>query len=825
MEQPPAAGPAAAFAPVSAPGAHAMTALVVLRTLLAHWRRHPVELATLLAGLAMATALWSGVQALNAEARTAYARAAELLGGAGVASIAAADGGRFPVADFVRLRRAGWPVSPVLEGEITRDGARLRVIGVEPLTLPPAAGALDLAPGRDRLGAFLSPEGLALAAPGTPAPAGAPPLAAADLPPDTLVVDIAVAERLLGAPGQLSRLILPAGAARPLPPDLARLEIRRPEAADDLARMTDSFHLNLAAFGLLSFLVGLLIVYGAIGLAFEQRKPTLRTLRACGVSARLLAATLLAELAGLALVAGAAGVAGGYLLAAGLMPDVAASLRGLYGARVPGALGFHPGWWAAGLAMSVAGALAAGGASLVRAHGLPVLAVARPEAWAVAGARTIRRQAALAALAGAAALAAFAIDGGLRGGLALLGGLLLAAALALPALLGLLLGLGARAARAPLAAWAWADMRQQAGGLSLALMALLVALAVNVGVGTVVDSFRQTFLGWLDQRLAAEVYVTARDQAQADEIAAWLDARGDVAARLPILRVDARVAGWPAEVMGVADHATYRDAWPMLALAPDGWDRLAAGQAAFVSEQLARRAGLGLGDALTLPTPTGPWRVAVAGLYPDYGNPEGQILAAAPAVAARWPEAERRRFALRLDPAAAPALVADLRAAFGLDPGQATDQSAIKAASRQVFERTFAATAALSALTLAVAGVALFTSLLTLSAARLAQVAPVWAIGVTRRRLAALEIAKTLALAALTAALALPLGLAVAWTLTAVVNVAAFGWRLPVLLFPGQWASLFATALLTGLAAAAWPAWRLGRTEPAALLRSFSDDR
>ena len=52
----------------------------VLAALLGHWRRHPLELATLLVGLAVATALWSGVQALNAEARASYARAARLLG-------------------------------------------------------------------------------------------------------------------------------------------------------------------------------------------------------------------------------------------------------------------------------------------------------------------------------------------------------------------------------------------------------------------------------------------------------------------------------------------------------------------------------------------------------------------------------------------------------------------------------------------------------------------------------------------------------------------------------------------------------------------------
>ncbi len=40
-------------------------ALWTLAVLLSHWRRHPMQLATLLIGLISATALWSGVQALN----------------------------------------------------------------------------------------------------------------------------------------------------------------------------------------------------------------------------------------------------------------------------------------------------------------------------------------------------------------------------------------------------------------------------------------------------------------------------------------------------------------------------------------------------------------------------------------------------------------------------------------------------------------------------------------------------------------------------------------------------------------------------------------
>jgi putative ABC transport system permease protein len=566
-------------------------------------------------------------------------------------------------------------------------------------------------------------------------------------------------------------------------------------------------------------------VHGAVGLAFEQRRPTFRTLRACGVSARALTGALLIEVVLLALVGGAIGMVGGYLLAGALLPDVAASLRGLYGARLPGSLALGADWWAAGLGMALFGALLAAGRSLVRAWRLPPLAIARPEAWVAAGRRARRRELALAAALGLAALAALTFGRGLGAGFVALGGLLLAAALALPAALGLVVGWAGRSARGPLAGWFWADARQALGPLSLALMALLLALAVNLGVGTMVESFRRTFLVYLDQRLAAELYVTARDEAEAAAIGDWLALRPEVAAVLPVRAAPARVGDWPVEVVGFRDHATYRERWPLIAAAPDAWERVAQGQAALVSEQLARRFGLWPGETLALPGPGGTWSLPVAAVYPDYGNAEGQVMVADAALAVRRPDADARRLGVRVAPEAAAGLAADLRTSFALPDGQVLDQRALKAVSRRIFENTFAVTVALNGLTLAVAGVALLTSLLTLSGTRLVQVAPLWAMGVTRGRLAGLELARALGLAALTAVLALPLGLALAWVLTAVVNVRAFGWRLPVLLLPGQWGTALALALATAALAAAWPALRLARTPPRALLQEFESER
>jgi putative ABC transport system permease protein len=817
-------------------------ALWVLAVLLSHWRRHPMQLATLLVGLIAATALWSGVQALNQQARASYDRAAATFGGARTAMLVGRDRATFSQQLFVDLRRAGWPVSPMLEGRVQIGGRSVRLLGIEPVTLPvEATSTAEI--GKGGVQSFITPPGQTLLAPETLADLGliegATPMidAARALPPlrvqpqlvqGVLVVDIGIAQRLLKMPDQISRLLIgkakaPRAALESVVGDQLRLV--EPDAATDLERLTDSFHLNLTAFGLLSFFVGLFIVNSAIGLGFEQRLPMLRTLRACGVSARQLNTVLLVELVSIAIVAGLIGLVCGYLIAAALLPDVAASLRGLYGATIPGQLTLKPEWWLAGLAISIIGALLAATSSLLKAVRLPLLAAAQPYAWQQAQHRWLKWQGAGAAIVLAGAAGVLWLGDSLIAGFVVLAALLLGAALALPVILGTVLAAGERTTRRPLTKWFWADSRLQLSGLSLALMALLLALAVNVGVGTMVESFSRTFTGWLNGRLAAEIYLNASSEAQAVEIRDWLKQRPEVQAVLPGSRTDVQLSGLPVEVLGFADHVTYRSQWPLLEATKDAWDRVRAGDAALISEQLARRLKLGIGDRFEVPVPSGNWPLEVAGIYADYGNPKGQIGVAIDALVKRFPEISQTRMGLRVQPSAVPALIAAIQSKFGLDGRNLADQATVKAESLRIFNRTFAVTAALNAFTLGVAGVALLTSLLTLSNSRLPQLAPLWAIGITRRRLAGIELLKTLSVALITALLALPLGLLVAWCLIAVVNVKAFGWRLPFHVFPLQLIELLGVAMLASLLAALLPILKLLRMQPAKLVKVFADER
>lgn len=815
-----------------------------LRALLSHWRRHPVQLFSVLTGLWLATGLLTGVQALNSQARDSYARASQLIGGEPQASLSAPAGGTFPQALFVELRRMGWPVSPVLQGRVTLKGhedQRLQLMGIEPVSLPAGSAVAGQAMAIERIVDFFSPPGTTWISPQTlqalglregerPVSVNAEPLpplqVQADMAPGVLLVDIGFAQRILGLPDQLSRLLLPRDFSAPLPDSLkGQLQFKSSGEENNLSRLTESFHLNLDALGFLSFVVGLFIVHAAIGLALEQRRGLLRTLRACGVSARRLIACLAVELGLLALIGALAGVVSGYLLASVLLPDVAASLRGLYGAEVPGELSLSVGWWLSGVGLSLFGALLAGASSLLRAARLPLLALANPQAWHQAHARWLRRQGWVALLAGVIAALAWALGDSLASGFVLMAALLIGAALALPVLLDTLLNLLLQRRRSVLGQWFLADCRQQLPALSLALMALLLALAANIGAGSMTAGFRQTFSDWLEQRLTAELYVNPQDPAQATALHPWLKQQPSLTAVLPNWQLSTQLQGWPVDVFGVIDHPTYRQHWPLLEAQGDNpWEQLAREDTLMLSEQLARRLNVRLGEHLTLPASTGTWSPRIVGIYADYGNPKGHILVNADHLLVRWPQLTPNRFNLRIEPALIPTFLNSLQAAFALDDSRIVDQARLKGWSTQVFERTFAATAALNSLTLGVAGVALFISLLTQSQSRLGQLAPLWALGVTRRQLMLLNLGQTWLLAVLTLVLALPLGIALAWCLDTVINVQAFGWRLPLRLFPLQLAQLMGLALLATLLASAWPLYSLYRSQPADLLRTFAHE-
>ena len=215
----------------------------------------------------------------------------------------------------------------------------------------------------------------------------------------------------------------------------------------------------------------------------------------------------------------------------------------------------------------------------------------------------------------------------------------------------------------------------------------------------------------------------------------------------------------------------------------------------------------------------------VLGFFSVVGTPTYMVFVDVPARAHHCPYISKLFFVLRAASAVAADLQRQLMDEFGLPDGNVLDQASVKQRSREVFDQTFTVTGALNVLTLAVAGFAMFASLLTLSGRRLPQLAPVWAMGMRRRDLALLEVVRTLLLWSATFVAAIPLGLVLAWVLLSIINVEAFGWKLPMHVFPLDWLWLGLVALGAALLSVLLPVKRLATVHPADLLRIFANER
>ena len=819
---------------------------MILRSLLAHYRRHPLQAVFLVTGIVVANVLLVGTLLINAQARASYGQGERLLNAGPVAWIQHRTEGRaMDERDYIRLRRQGFDrIAPVLIRRVrAADGEPLELLGVDAFAF--SSTGVDAGAGGERgLGAFPFPPYRLWIAParlrqlGYADGARIPLDNGKDLPPlqavpgqqlgHRLLLDIGALQALTDSAGELSYVAVfdapPArvAALRAALPD--HLAWRDRLDAPDPAEMAQSFHLNLAAMGLLTFVVGVFLTYNALTFSFTDRRELFRRLRLAGVTRGELRRGLLLELAVFLGLGSVLGYWLGALLAARLLPGVGRTLAQLYDVYIeyPDTL-LPDASWLLPLAMTTIAAVMCIAFPLRAALNTPLLRRGENR-WARRRMALRDRRMALAgcALLILAALAA-SVATSLPVALAGMASLLLGAALLLPLpLRGLLNMLGALVpAQRARAAWLVADSRWLLGPASLALMAMTLALVANSGLNTMISSFRQATDAWLEQRLAARLYVTSR--ADPDAVRAWLTTRQPDARVVQRFRRQLRAPApsghtVPLEVVSLQAGPRFLDSVDLVRAEPAARAGFAAGEGLLISERAWRLDGWKPGDRVTLCAGAPP--LPLLGVYHDYGNPRAQWMASEALYRSCWPHDRPAGLAIT-GPATAPwgqlrsALVADL----GLDEGAVIDQQELKQIGLAVFDRTFTVTRALNALTLLVAGIGMFCAISAIHHHRVGYQALLASLGVSRRERGTLLIAQWGLLGLLCMAVVWPFGAILAAYLAGIVTPVAFGWSFPLLFSWPHYLQLAATAAGALVLAVLLPSIRLLRASPAALLR------
>ena len=722
--------------------------------LFSHYRRHPLQLAALAAMILLATALWTGIHHLTSQARASLEQSESAV--AERQQVVREDGQPVSVQDFVMLRRQGLCVMPWLEVPVPGRG---RLVGIDPLaahcfaepghTPTPWQGELDGKP----------------------------------------FVDIS--EAAVQASAEASALVLLVSQADGQSPPPAGYRYQAFAVAPDTAELGDSFLLNLDALGVLVLLISSLLLRSVFLLGLAQRRESLALLYRYGVNRSQLSRLLLVENLLLALVCILPGVWLGRALALVLADGFGQALEGLFDR--PLYAGGGEDWWLPTLTMvaAVVAACLAG----VRDSSGPLLTRVQPAFFAV-----------LLALGLAVSLWAPTLIW-LFLAVALV--FLAAGWLAPLAIAGVVRWL-ARNTGDPLIRWRLQEVAVLVRRLALPLVALQFALALVLAVHALVTTFEDTFDQWLGQRLEADYYIEVPQGADITAAVSWLAAKPElVSPELwhQVIRGRASVQAAsgrepvPVDVFALGPVSHLVQNWRLLAQTETPWQALARGKGLMVNEQLARRQKLAVGDRLIVRLGARRLQAPVLAVYPDYGRPSGEVLVPASLLPEDF-EARFRSLSISAGIEEIKVVEAQLARLWHTPQLTVRDNQAIRTLATDVFDQTFLLTRAMTTLTLILAAAALLLMVWVFLSTRAwyFRLLIVW--GMPQRQAATQLTRVSLALIFAVLVCALPLGVWLTWILVQRVNPLAFGWSLPMAVYPGFWIELAVLALIIGLSIA-----------------------
>jgi putative ABC transport system permease protein len=835
--------------------------------------RNRLQSILMLLGVALGVTLLVAIDLANVSAQRSFELSVEAVTGKATHQLVTADPRGIDESVYVNLRMQGVhvPIAPVLLAYVTvprMEGRTLQLMGIDPIADVPFRSYLSLN-GQvplEQLVLFLTKPGAVFIArnmadqhsldigetleieiggqrreiwiAGILEPKDALSRRALD---GLLLADIATAQELTGRVGRLDRidLILPTDSnlvhlfAERLPPDI-RLEDATTRS-DSLEQMTAAFRINLTALSMLALVVGLFLIYNTMTFAVVQRRELFGTLRCLGVTRREIFVLVVGEAFLVGILGSTLGIISGIILGRQTTQMVTQTINDLYFTTTVQSVELPVESLIKGVLVGVTATMLAAVLPAWEAASVPPRAALLRSGLEARTRRKIWLASALGIVTIGLGIGLFSFPAGglfagfvgtflLVVGIALLSALLMVVFLQISVhLLGGIIGFVGRMAPRSLI--------NSLSRTSVAVAALMVAVAVTIAVNLMIDSFRYTVTLWLEATLQGDIYISA------PTLTATIPSQ-------PVVREVINVV----EVLPSASRVNYsrsitvdssqgavrlsaisneRIGWERLFLKrfvplEQIWQALQQGQI-LVSEPLARRANLLTeGSVLRLFTPQGWQTFRIAGVYYDYASSEGAILMSMDVYQKVWQDDSVTAIDLRLRPGAdVDQTVQDLQKKLGdVQELLIRPNRVLRAAVMEVFDRTFAITTALRFLATVVAFIGVLNALLLQQIERRWETGVLQALGLTGKQLWQLVMLETGLMGLSAGLLAAPTGYVLALVLIYVINQRSFGWTLQLLPQPAAFFQALVISLAAALLAGLFPAWRMNRLQASQLIRN-----
>ena len=360
---------------------------------------------------------------------------------------------------------------------------------------------------------------------------------------------------------------------------------------------------------------------------------------------------------------------------------------------------------------------------------------------------------------------------------------------------------------------------------AVTIAALACALAMMMGVATMIHSFRVTVQHWIGTTIRADVYISPESQlylgARAFLPEAMLeDARQHEAIeavdtfRERVIEVDGHSIR-----LGASDLQTARSRSDTQFLdrnSAEVWDEVtptegqSANPAVIISESLSRGMKLQAGSALSIPTPSGIVSFRVAGIFRDYTSDRGLALMDHYWMKRFWNDTRFHGIAFYLrESEDLESVMTWVRERFSPNGElRIFSNRTLREQILDIFDQTFAITYLLRLVAVVVAFLGIFLTMTVLVTERQREIAVLRSIGATPKQIRRMVLLEAGLIGFFGYGAGLITGIGLAWMLTFIINRAWFGWTI-------EWhwpAFLFFDAPLIALGAALiagwWPAVR-----------------
>jgi len=330
----------------------------------------------------------------------------------------------------------------------------------------------------------------------------------------------------------------------------------------------------------------------------------------------------------------------------------------------------------------------------------------------------------------------------------------------------------------------------------------MLAVATTIGVGVMIDSFRNSVNQWLSTVLRADYYVTLAASTTPGATTGLTTSTLAKVRELPGVRDLSHVRRITITSGGNIEQLAVYQLTPQArkgfrlhhGRAPETlWAAFENEDAVLVSEPYAYRNKVRAGSRLRLRTDAGLREFRVAGVYQDYASDRGIVAMSRSTYGRYWSDNAVSGIGIYVEENFDPA---ELRSWLDNILGPEVEITVvsnreIREESLRIFDRTFTITEVLRLLAGIIAFIGVFSALMAIQLERSRELGILKALGFTPRQIRRVIVGETAIIGTAAGLLAMPVGMAMAALLIFVINRRSFGWTMSMDLD----ASIFASGI------------------------------